>query len=253
MKKTFMVIILTVILTILTTTVCVSYYYKTITKNYEKDKLVINQANRELTEIEKQVFTERIDILNKHFFSHFPINNINSISNQAMLVYGVNEISEGVLAEQVESNIKKVLGNNINIVHEDILCSIDNYPIYIYDKDVQSYQYNEQYVHGHGNPHALAHTKFYYVSTNIKDEKEITINAHILYGTVCSDVCGPSNSYYIDSNHSGEPIIAGDSDEHVEITDELYQSIKDKIPITTYKFEKDSFGSYTLKSITINE
>ena len=94
--------------------------------------------------------------------------------------------------------------------------------------------------------------KTFYVDGNIINDKTITINTKILYGNYCGDTCLPGYAYYLTVPFEGStPIFVSDDEGEFIVTEEKYNEISSKIPITTFTFERDDLGNYGLKSVKI--
>ena len=230
-----------------------------VKKESEKASTIEKQeAVRELTDIEKQVFTIRINALNAKFSKLYPFTSVTSISNQELLNYGLIGLygRDSFTTDEIEENIRHVFGNGITIKHEDIICNIDKKPFYNYDSSTKTYNKNSE-MHGHDGGDELRDTKFYYISAKMLEENKIIIEAKVLYGVMCSGICVPNNSYYASyndsKNHKNAVITSKKDGEEITLTDDLYKSIENKLPITTYEFEKDANGSYNLVSVKVNK
>lgn len=220
-----------------------------------------NNKERKLTEEEKEKFKERIETITNTFDMSFPIEDVTKISNQELLSFAssmlmtdsnMNGRPAKFSSEEVEKVITKYLGSNFKVTHENIVCSLDNVPFYDYDSTSKQYVFHENHP-GHGGNGGVQ-GYYYFVDGKVTNENKIVINSHIIYGIYKGDTWGPQNSYYKSAKESqnGEPIIGKrDSDENIELTDDLYNSVKDKLPTTTYTFEKDKDGYYNLVSIQV--
>lgn len=214
-----------------------------------------NNKERKLTEEEKEKFKERIETITNTFDMSFPIEDITKISNQELLSFASSKLANNngrFSSEEVEKLITKYFGSNIKITHENILCSIDNVPFYDYDSTSKQYVFHENHP-GHGG-NGSVQGYYYFVDGKVTNENKIVINSHIIYGIYKGDTWGPQNSYYksAQDSKSGEPIIGKkDGEIEIKLTDDLYNSVKDKLPTTTYTFEKDKNGNYNLISIQV--
>ena len=230
---------------------------KPVSTETKKEEEIKKEVNRELTETEKQVLANQIDVLNTKFSKYYPLESVDNITNQELLNYGLTGLygKDSFTTEEIEANIKKVFGNSITIKHENIICSIDKKSYYLYDKKSKTYSKSQE-IHGHDGPGSLLGSKFYYVSTKIIDEKKIIIEAKVLYGPFCDGICsGGGIIYYTNykdsENHANEIIKV--EEENATLTTDLYKSVESKIPITSYQFEKDATGSYNLISVKVNK
>ena len=142
----------------------------------------------------------------------------------------------------------------IKIKHEDIECpTSDEEPLYLYEDG--GYTSNPNHF-GHGmtqKPQAA----LFYVSGE-KDGNLITANYKILYSNTCGDTCFLDSYYksYDDSIKGINAVLEGDEDSEdgpgVNLTEDLYKTVEVRVPVTTFKIEKNDNG-YTLKSVEIHE
>ena len=230
-------------------------------KNKNKDKIKKEkpkEENRELSETEKEKFEGIIENINSYFSQYYPITNAkNIINNDELLLFALIKIGydkQTFTGSDVEKIIKENFGNSVSVTNKDIICPIDKEPFYTYNATSNTYT-KAAYNHGHGGI-GFMETKNYIESASIKDEKEITINTKILYLGYRSSTWGPTYEVfktYNDAEKGNNPVYKDEKEEQIEFNDNFYQSIKDKIPTTTYTFEKNSEGYYDLINISIKE
>ena len=73
---------------------------------------------------------------------------------------------------------------------------------------------------------------------------------------MCSDTCGPATYLYGNYNdmiNKTNAVYGNDQDDIMEYTDNMYNSIKDKLPVTTYTFKVEDDGNYYLEKVSINK
>lgn len=215
------------------------------------------EETRELSAVEKEKFEEIIENINPYFSQYYPITNVkNIINNDELLSFALIKIGydkQTFTGNDVDKIIKENFGNSVSVTNKDIICAIDNEPFYTYNATSNTYT-KAAYNHGHGGQGFML-VKNYFESSNIKDEKAVTINAKVLYLGYVSSTWGPSYEVfktYLDAEKRTNPVYQkNESEEPIEFNDNFYQSIKDKLPTTTYTFEKNNEGYYDLVSISI--
>ena len=224
------------------------------TKEEEKEK---KEENRELTQVEKEKFENIIKNINPYFSQYFPVNSPkNVINNDELLLFALIKLGfdkQTFTGNDVEKIIKDNFGNSVSVTNKDIMCSIDNNPFYTYDATSNTYTKATNYNHGHDGP-GFMETNNYFESSNIKDEKIVTINAKIMYLGYRSSTWGPTYEVfktYDDAKKGTNAVYKDEKEEPIDFNDGFYQSIKDKLPTTTYTFEKNSEGYFDLVSVTI--
>lgn len=200
------------------------------------------------------------------YFDYLGEYDVSSLSNQEKLWFVVetddlydktlNFYSEGSLvsAEDVIEFYKRYFGDS-EIENEDILCPIDNKPIFEYNSKEGYYKYSDN-SHLHGGISYIYDKYSYPISV----EKIRKANGDILYevkmnkmfGDYCTDICGITSNFYgtyEDSLNKENSLISSNeyedwedyftSNEKVE---SLYNKIKDELPVYTYVFEEvDNF------------
>ena len=223
----------------------------------ETKKEVKKDNTRELTDDEKVRFQDIVTNVNKYFSKYYPITNPQTIiANDELLTFALVRIgysNETFTGDEVVKIIKTYFGNSVSVTNKDIICGIDNEPFYTYNATTNTYK-KSSYSHGHDGI-GFMESEYFFESGSVKDDKEFTINAKILYAGYRSGTWGPTSEYfgnYEDARTGKNALYKSDNeDEDINLTDDLYQSIKDKFPTTTYKFEKNSEGYYDLLSVTI--
>lgn len=233
-----------------------------------------NKTSRSLTVAEKEELITMIEkgynIYLSGYFSEIDSENVQKITNKELLTIGYyllyleNDFSlldangnyNSFKGSQLKDVLIKYFGTNKSIILEDIICDADNEILYKYDKNSDTYTFNNtNNIHAHGGSEKISSSKILITEDKIENENEITIKAKVLYGNYCGSTCAPDNAYYSsyrDSKNHQVPVIGDyNSDSEIELTDSLIKENQNKIPTTTYKLIKDNNGNYELKSVTI--
>lgn len=270
--KIVLIILLTIILVFLIGFIIVNErYYKVqpIDKNVqqeeqeeqnqqEEQKQQNNESSneniRELTQSEIDTLKSQIEITTQYFAEYYPLNSVDDISNQNLLksMYIISGGgSPSFSATKLDEIMPKYFGNTKKLIHENMICENDGIADFLYDATTHSYNYNNNHP-GHGGGGFISRVKAYEVKGTIKDEKVVTVTAKILYGNYCSDTCIGGYSYYASiPGESAILLFQSTAPEEFIITDEKYNEVASKIPITSFTFEKDSDGNYGLKTVSI--
>ena len=206
---------------------------------------------KEVTEEEKNTLLEQINVYTPYFADNYPIPEKSTLDNQEVLYFASMQL-ENKFSDFMESDLEKVLekyfGKDHPYVHEDIDCFAGDGVLYKYDSAKRTYEYED--MHAHGGKTIYRSTVFF-VEGKSEDDTTYKIQTQILYTTSAGDTVGPRDRYYTSANQEYDDYILGPYGEDHEVTEEEYQSIKNKIPITTFTFEKDEDNNYGLKSVTI--
>ena len=206
---------------------------------------------KEVTEEEKNTLLEQINVYTPYFADSYPITEKSTLDNQEVLYFASMQL-ENKFSDFMESDLEKVLekyfGKDHPYVHEDIDCFAGDGVLYKYDSAKRTYEYED--MHAHGGKTIYRSTVFF-VEGKSEDDTTYKIQTQILYTTSAGDTVGPRDRYYTSANQEYDDYILGPYGEDHEVTEEEYQSIKNKIPITTFTFEKDEDNNYGLKSVTI--
>lgn len=216
------------------------------------DKKEQKEEIKTLSYDEGNKLLEKIKVINNNFASSFPLSDFSKINNQDLLLFVANQVGFGTDFSMEKANeiISNIFGSSVTLKHEDIMCSIDNKPYYTYDSSVRKYVYNKgDNVHPHGGL-STVDAKTYYVNGKYNSSDEIEINTKVLYSNICGDTC-MIYEYYANYNHDNETPILESKDGSLEVTDEMYEQVKNRIPVTSYIFKKNKDNSYDLKSVTI--
>ncbi len=224
-------------------------------KEKEEEKKKEEEKVVELLAEEIAEWDKKINTLTTYFANYYKDNNITSIDNQQLLNYGIRTAMKDNIAtkEDVEKAIKDLFGNSIVPKHENVKCFVASHPdVYLFESD--AYQYNNNHP-GHGGSEFYRYNIVKYQSSE-KTNTTLKLNYKILYYNECKDTCLLGELYArLDDT---EPLVSfkqadGSYRDDAKLTDELYENIKDKVPVTTFTYEIDKEGNYNLKSVEINE
>lgn len=220
-------------------------------KKPKKEKETPPEESRTLQNQEIEKLLEQITAYSTYFADFYPLTE--PLSNQKALYFALIELNaktNDFMESDLEKVLEKYFGKNHPYHHEDIKCPIDNEALYIYNSAKRNYTYQD--IHWHGGSTIFRPTVFF-VDGKVLDEKTYAVKTNILYAPNSGDTTGPRDKYYskVMFEDTTDNMVLGPYDSDHEITDEEYQSIKNKLPITTFTFEKDDFGNYGLKSVTL--
>lgn len=204
----------------------------------------------------KETLVNQISKYTDSFEFDYPISKISAISNQKLLVFGFELIDNsskyesGFTAAELNAVLVKYFGQDIKYTDEDIVCPVCGKTWFNYDATNKKYTVNSEHG-GHGGAGMASHYDYYLSGTYTGDT--YTVKMNIVYGDYYSDTTGPSEAYYASANDAKNKTnsIYVPSDPNVEFSETEYNSIKDKLNVTTFTFVKDSAGNYGLESVII--
>lgn len=211
---------------------------------------------KEISNSDLKIILGKINVYDIAFGNSYPINNFsefsNSISNQDKLKFMFVNISGSFLEKFNKSDLEmvalKYFNDNFNYINEDIICFL-GHTQHKYNSDNGVYTF-DGLGHGGEGSHRI---KSYFVKGNFDEVKdEFIINSKVLYGDYCSDTCPNSQKYY-DSASQLNVVYENNSNDPMDAPgfDEVYELVKNKLPITTYRFVKNKSGEIVLKSVTV--
>jgi len=212
---------------------------------------------KELSESEVEGILEKINVYLNNFVVSYPIKNFNNfsnnMSNQEKLNFLWSHIPNYSYGDSFSKNTldevaSKYFNDDFSYTNENINCSICNTSQYNYNKQTGIYMYNDNHP-GHGGGGSYRDTSYFVSAFYDSKTNEYIVNTKILYGDHCADVCGPIQKFY-DSNSRKNVVYENkyvDSDPDIT---KVYESVKDKLPITVYKFVKNKSNEIILKSVT---
>lgn len=259
-KRKIVIIILTSIIVILFLAIIYALYDKGFIFEKVKNNNKKVEEKKNTVELlygqEKNMLIERIKEINM-FSKYYPFEDVNKIDNQEVLYKIIYDLGYGkpISEKAVSDKVKYLFGNSYNLKHENLICKVDNNSLYIYDSERKLYMYDTNSLHGHGSSGDVRDIVVKYIKGINESDKKITIDTKLVYAAYCGDTCGPNFAYYKsyeDSYNNQNPILGSTTGEdEIELTDKLYKSIEDKLPITTFTFIKKDANTYNLDSVKI--
>jgi len=240
-----------IFLTVIAIFILVSFLGMTTYIRYERER-ILSKASHVQEEVpdEEEIIEEKVKELSNNFAKYFPITDISRIDNQDLLFYALSKIDskETIKKEEIEQAVANTFGNNLKGKHENINCPTnDQEPLYYYQNKV--YKQN----HNHGRHGEIKKPKAYPYKIDITKKNNIlTANYKILYSNYCNDTCITNNYYksYQDSKNNINKVLSSNDDKELVLTEDLYKSIEEDLPTTTFTFKKGK-DTYNLVSITI--
>ena len=208
-----------------------------------------------LSEAEVNSYLVNLDGFVAYFGEKMPLETAN-ISNQDLLSYAsrnVDRQTSKFTKAQVDAVIQELFGKDRNYTIEDIDCFVSGHgALFKYDAATETYDFDPNHP-GHGGGGSVRANINYVDAEELGDT--LTIKTKILYEESCGDICGPSVKFY--SKASGtDPIYSGNESEcyqngNCPKAEEVYPKVKDKLPITSFIFKKQSDGKFGLEKVTI--
>ena len=207
------------------------------------DSIIDYEKAEKLDEKEVEDFLKRIDELNNALYDNYPISDIKNLPTRDILSIGFNDIygASYIPENYIENHIRYIIGDNVDIKHEDYLCKADQIALWKYEND--HYYLNQEHP-GHGGGYGYIITTFFKDAS--MDDDTITINTNILYEPASDVWGGPTTSYKASPN--GEYIL---NDIQRDSLKSEYEKIKDTLPTTTFIFKRSKLGGYNLEKVTI--
>ena len=207
------------------------------------DSIIDYEKAEKLDEKEVEDFLKRIDELNNALYDNYPISDIKNLPTRDILSIGFNDIygANYIPDTYIENHIRYIIGDNVDIKHEDYLCLADQIALW---KHGEGHYYLNQEHPGHGGGNGYIITTFFKDAS--MDDDSITINTNILYEPVSDVWGGPTTSYKASPN--GEYIL---NDIQRDSLKSEYEKIKDTLPTTTFIFKRSKLGGYNLEKVTI--
>lgn len=248
--KTITIIILIILLLaatgyIIYSDIYIPYYAKVDTKDLDVDDDEEEDTRQMYVSEEKGMERKINDYL--YLAGEFEKNNVKDFDNQELLNFVLRifgKYDKSFTKGEVEQIIDDYFGSNVEIKHEDIICPVENIPLYKYE--------DEKYVID--DEHPMHNGQDYYggevhvISGEVNEkEKEYILKTRILY-TIKSMVGYADGVYYksIDDIKNNKNIINNN------IKPQEYKDVESFLPITTFKFNKKE-KKYYLKSVSIEE
>lgn len=193
---------------------------------------------KDLSKEDVSIFLDRIELFNHALCEYYPLSDIGKVPNQKLLSMAVGGFTSDVKAE---TYIKSIIGDNVNVKHEDILCAYDNIPLYNYNN---GYYFVNNDHPGHGGSGRFIYT---YFLGAVNQGDEVIIKTNILYSKPI-ELAGPTKSLYDGVDDSAKLVL--DEVEDSKITEE-YEKIKDTLPVTTFTFKRSELAGFNLVSVDV--
>lgn len=216
-----------------------------------------NEKTVTLTESEGKELFEKVSVYNDYFLQDYSVNGIKSAINNNILYFLTEQLDGfGVDGRKTftPNDLKKVadeyLVDDINVTYTDIFIPsadrsiIGEHVIYKLGSD-SKYTYVPQPI---GVPGYFIMEEYYIDGYYNQTKDEYIINTKLLYNQWCVDVCGPHPNYYSDNELKN--VVYTTDNIFIEF-DDVYNQVKDKLPVTSYKFVKNDSGNYVLSSVTV--
>ena len=218
-------------------------YDKIQEKETRNAPIIDIEEKKDLKEADVEDLLKRIDEMNMALYNEYPISDVNKLSTRAVLSIGFNNIygANYIPSSYIENHIKYIIGDNVNIKHEDYLCSLDNIAFWRYENGY--YIFNQEHP-GHGGGNGYIITTFFKDAS--MDDDTITINTNILYEPASDVWGGPTTSYK--ASPDGENVL---NDIQRDSLKSEYEKIKDTLPVTTFTFKRSKMGGYNLETVKI--
>ncbi len=206
--------------------------------------------SRNLTEAEIETLLSQIEDMTPWLGENYPIDENHPLDNQKALYFSLIELGatgKDFMESDLEKVLEKYFGKDHPYYHEDIICTLDDTPLYKYNSAKREYTYQD--VHGHGGPGTYP-TKVFYADGQT-DGTTYQINVNILYESYYGDTGRPTTSYYatLEDSSTGQNPVYTLTEDQEEIAQEDYENIKTNLPITKAVFVKDENNNYGLQSI----
>ena len=227
----------------------------------ETEKLTKEQKEKDidepiaLSEHAANLYIDELENIVGYLGKEFPTKTSN-IDNNKILTYAfykyVKEKNEGIPEDfkqlEITSRIIKTFGKDFKYNLESIKCPAGDGLLYEYNSEEKIFTITGN--HGHGGPGYNRNKIFLIEATKTKEE--IVIKTRIVYGGFCSDVCGPITDFYKDANATEKLYQSTkDYEDESEAYKDAYENTKDKLPITTFIYKKQSDGNYGLTEINV--
>lgn len=218
-------------------------YDKVQEKENRNAPIIDIEKETSLKEADVEDLLKRIDEMNTALYKEYPISDVNSLPTRAVLSIGFNNIygANYIPSSYIENHIKYIIGDNVNIKHEDYLCTLDNVAFWKYEDG--NYIFNQEHP-GHGGGNGYIITTFFKDAS--MDDDTITINTNILYEPASDVWGGPTTSYK--ASPDGEYVL---NDIQRDSLKSEYEKIKDTLPITTFTFKRSKMAGYNLETVKI--
>ena len=214
--------------------------------NNDNNNGTVNNEIINLSESEGKELFEKIKVYNDRFIDYYTQDGIKTTNNEILYFLAMqhyNNEGKSFTVADLKETANKYLVDDIKVTYESI-----RFPGYeqiiFYELEGDTYKDLKP---GVGGPGGYMMGEYYIDGTYNKTKDTYVINTKLLFNRFCPDVCGPHNSYYSDRNQNNV-VYTNNSDIYMSI-DSVYQLVKDKLPITSYTFTKNSSGNYVLSGV----
>ena len=198
---------------------------------------------------------DKIKAYNGGFYEYYLAGTKNEITDKEKLYFAFLRVlnrGKDITSKNISEALVEYFGKNHGVEIGDIYCAVDDTVFYKHDEENDIYVRSGTHGHG-GGLNLVSYTKF--VSSELNGD-QLTVKAHVAYAKMCSDTCGPATYLYGSYNdmiNKTNAVYGNDQDDIMEYTDNMYNSIKDKLPVTTYTFKVEDDGNYYLEKVSINK
>ena len=236
----------------------------TTTESTEGKNVNVSPVEDKSTEIVKEVPTSIVNNLVENIkdvyaaeYSTDYLNGLRTVPTEKVILKAIIDKtkygSNTVTSEDVKNYITKYFGENYNYTDHSIQCPLDGQLTYIFDNTTKTYSYNTNHGGHGGTGYTISRDNYVKVLSSKYDGENIVLETKILYGTSCSDVCGPNTMYYANPNDT-QPLLGNSSlSEAYVVTESDYESVKDKLDTTVFTFSRNSDGSYYLSDVKVKQ
>lgn len=219
--------------------------------NNEPDKI------EELKEIDVKGYNEIIEKID--FAKDLKTDlDVTGLDNQQILRIGLDDefTNKGYFTkDELKKSIKAQLGD-VSYNDEPIKCLVCGNSVYKYSAEEGVYEEAPSIDHGHGPAGTLYKQKYFVSASKNETKGTLDIKYKILYGEYQDESGIPSSNVYLSAedaaNRKNGLLATNDNGYDKEAFDKAYEDNKDKIPVTTYSFVKDSDGNFVFKKVSVN-
>lgn len=265
-NNTLVVVIITVlVIAVLALGGYIAYDKIILSKDVEKNENVDNtnsnndKVKDETTKISFNVTDEdiltKVKEYNSGFYEYYLTGEKSEITDRERLTFAYFKILNRSL-ELTSSNLEEILveyfGKNHGVTIGDIYCDVDNTVWYKYDAENDIYVRSGTHGHG-GGQNLVSYTRL--DSTEVMGDK-LVVKARVAFAKMCSDTCGPASYLYAsynDMKNNTNPVYGDNEKEIMEYTDDIHNSIKNKLLVRTYTFNIEKDGNYYLESVSVEK
>lgn len=226
----------------------------TSTKKLTNNNKGTAEEIKELSEKEARTFMGKIENFNTYLSKKYPIEDVNSLSNDEVLQFGETFLIRNIYTNggiigfsgaRLKNEIVSYFGADYSFELKDIPCHAGDGVLYQYNASNDEYWMVGQ--HGHGGPGASRNKAYFQEGIYDKNADTYTIKVKVVSADDCGDICGPSSNFY-DAFDLTTPIYNAQDDTEYDV---VYKAVSDKLSIISYTFIGNSDGGYGLKSVKL--